>query len=248
MTVDRAQSEGSLKDATAARRPRVPGGWGLVVLLALIALGSLAVDRGVSQWCKAHSLPGDMLSPLDWAEVFGHGVGVAILLMVVWVLDPAHRRAIPRLAAIAYGAGLAANLVKMFVARMRPRAFDLDQGVFDSFGRLFSFGSGGSDCQSLPSAHVAVAVGLALGLGWLYPRGRFLFLLFAAMVAAQRIIHCSHFCSDALLGAAVGCLLAVLLLDVGPLARWIDRKEASWGLHGEAFTTETRRHGDTKRE
>jgi len=206
----------------------VPGGWMLVGVLVLVGLAALVVDHQVSHWCNTCQLPGDLQAPIDWAEVFGHGAGVAILLLVVWVLDPARRWAIARLAVTAYGAGLVADVVKLMVARARPRAFDFDRGVLESFGRLFPWGAGGSDFQSLPSAHVAVAVGLALGLAWLYPRGRWLFLVMAAMVAAQRVTHCSHFCSDAFFGAAVGCAVAILCLDVGPVARWFDRKETQW--------------------
>jgi len=216
----------------------------LVGALVLAGLAALVIDARVARWCTSAHLPSDLQSPIDWAEVFGHGAGVAILLIVVWILDPARRWAIPRLVALAYGSGMAANCVKMLVARWRPRAFDLGQGVLDSFGRLFPFGAGGSDAQSLPSAHVAVAVGLALGLGWLYPRGRVLFWVFAAMVAAQRLTHGSHFASDCFFGAAIACLMAILLLDAGPMARWFDRKEAGWKHKREFFTTETRRHGE----
>ncbi|HLA83547.1 MAG TPA: phosphatase PAP2 family protein [Thermoguttaceae bacterium] len=207
------------------RRPRVPGGWMLVGLMVLVGVASLTIDARVSQWCKTHHLPSDVQAPIDWAEVFGHGTGVAILLLTVWVLDPARRRSILRVALLVLLAGTTVNLIKSTIARARPRVFDFEHNIWQSFGDYLSLGAGGSDCQSFPSGHVAVAVGLALGLGWLYPRGRFLFLIFAAMVAAQRVTHCSHFCSDAFFGAAIGCASAVLLLDVGPLARWFDRKE-----------------------
>jgi membrane-associated phospholipid phosphatase len=200
----------------------------LVVVLVLVGVAALLVDRQVSQWCKSGCLPGDLQKPFDLAEVFGHGMGVGLLLITIWVLDPVRRWAIARLAVCAYGGGLAADLVKMLVARTRPRAFDFDQGILDSFGQFLQFGAGGSNLQSLPSAHVATAVGFALALGWLYPRGRFLFLIFAAMVAAQRVTACAHFCSDAFFGAGLGCLVAWLCIDIGPVARWFDRKEAQW--------------------
>ncbi|MBN1588604.1 MAG: phosphatase PAP2 family protein [Pirellulales bacterium] len=203
-------------------------GWLLFGLLVLAGFASLAVDRPVSHWCQMGHMPGDLQAPIDWSEVFGHGVGVAILLLVVWTLDPARRWAVARLAAVAYGAGLTADLVKLIIARTRPRAFDFEQGIVESFGRLFPMGAGGSDLQSIPSAHVATAMGLALGLTWLYPRGRWLFLVLVAMVATQRVSHGAHFFSDTFFGAAVGCLVAILLFDVGPVSRWFDRKEAEW--------------------
>jgi membrane-associated phospholipid phosphatase len=225
MTADQPQANDHSTDTGVPRRSRTVAGWVAAVLFVVAGLAALAIDCPVSHWCRDHSLPGDLQTPIDWAELFGHGLGATILLLVVLILDPGCRRAVLRLALMAYGAGMTANLLKAFVARTRPRVFDFHQGVFESFGRLSSFNTGGSDFHSFPSAHVALAVALAIGLGRLYPRGRVLFLVFAAMVAAQRITHCAHFPSDTLFGAAIGCLIAWLLLDVGPVARWLDKWE-----------------------
>ena len=56
-----------------------------------------------------------------------------------------------------------------------------------------------------PSAHAATAVGLAIALGVLYPRGRWLFIAFAFLAGLQRIEAQAHFASDVLAGAAVAC-------------------------------------------
>ncbi len=84
---------------------------------------------------------------------------------------------------------------------------------------------GGSASQSFTSAHTATAVGLALGLGWLFPRGRWLFVGFAVLVAMQRIVGPYHFVSDTLWGAAIGCLVAFALLPGGPFSSPFDRLE-----------------------
>jgi membrane-associated phospholipid phosphatase len=210
------------------RRPIVRGGWVLCGVFVLLGFAALAVDPQVAQWCRAGRLPGDLQKLLNLAEVFGHGAGVTMVLLAVWILDPARRWGFARLAVTTYGAGLIADLLKLVIARTRPRAFDFAQGVLDSFGQVFAWGAGGSNQQSFPSAHIATALGLAFGLTWLYPRGRWFFAALAMMVAGQRIASGAHFPSDVSWGAAIGCAVAILCLDAGPLARWFDRRETRW--------------------
>jgi hypothetical protein len=222
-------SENASAGTARTRQPVVRGGWALCGVLVLLGFAALAVDCQVSQWCRAGELPGDLKKLLNLAEVFGHGAGVTLILLAVWILDPARRWGFWRVVATTCGAGLVvADSLKLVIARTRPRAFDLTHGVFDSFGQVFAWGAGGSNQQSFPSAHVAAAVGLAFGLTWLYPRGRWFFAALAMMVAGQRIATGAHFLSDALWGAAVGCAVAILCLDTGPVARWFDRKEPQW--------------------
>ena len=61
---------------------------------------------------------------------------------------------------------------------------------------------------------------LALALGWLYPKGKWLFLLLALLVACQRIECGAHYLSDVLCGAAVSCLTVSCCLR---LALWFPR-------------------------
>jgi undecaprenyl-diphosphatase len=65
--------------------------------------------------------------------------------------------------------------------------------------------------QSFPSGHAATAAGLAVALAVLYPRGRWLFAVLAVLAALQRVEVQSHFPSDVLAGAALGCLTGALV-------------------------------------
>ena len=198
-------------------------------IFALAGLLALWADVPIAQFC--HNLrvedkwPGDLVRLFNMSEVFGHGLGVLLILLSVFVLDPKHRRAVPRLALAAYGSGLTVNCIKLLIARWRPHSFDFSGGsVWDTFGGFMVFGAGGGRMQSFPSAHAATAVGLAIALTWLYPRGRWLFALFALLVAFQRIQSGAHFPSDTLFGAAIGCLVATLCINH---LRWLDRFEGA---------------------
>ena len=74
----------------------------------------------------------------------------------------------------------------------------------------------------------ASAAGLAMGLAWLYPRGRVLFLLLAISAGGQRIVSGDHFASDVVWGAALGCFCATGLFDGGLLAGFFTRLESRW--------------------
>jgi membrane-associated phospholipid phosphatase len=211
-------------ECTDTRRTRL-----LVLAAVLAALGAVAfaVDMPLARYCHylqvEDKFPGDIKKLFNMFEVFGHGLGVFIILLTVFVLDPDRRRRVARLAAAAFGSGLAADCVKMMIARWRPHSFDLNTGnVWDTFGGFMLFGAGGSKMQGFPSAHTATAVGLAIGLAWMYPRGRWLFAAFAVLVACQRIQSSAHFLSDTLFGAALGCLVATACIEY---ARWFDRFE-----------------------
>jgi membrane-associated phospholipid phosphatase len=73
---------------------------------------------------------------------------------------------------------------------------------------------------------------LAVALGWLYPRGRWLFAAFAVMVACQRMEGGAHYLSDTLVGAAIGCLVATACVKRGWLAAQFERLERR---HRERF-------------
>jgi membrane-associated phospholipid phosphatase len=205
------------------------------VLVGLAAL-AVAVDLPVSEFLREgttpHRVPSDLRKLITLAEVFGHGTGVACILLTVYVLDRSGRRRLPRVVVGVVGSGLAADLVKLFAARARPRALEV-QAIWDSFLGWFPIftgvtGSSGraSDIQSFPSGHTAVAVGLAVGLSWLYPQCRWQFAFFAVLVAAQRLHSGAHYLSDTLAGAAVACFICGMCFDRRLLGRWFERIES----------------------
>lgn len=203
----------------------------LAALFAIFVPVAFAADLAVTSLCRAGCLPGDVRKLVVLAEVFAHGVGVACILLTVVVLDRTRLRTLPRLIACAFGAGLMANVVKMVVIRVRPRdnqfasVWETFQGWFPLFTSENLDRAFDSNLQSFPSAHTATAVGLAVALGTLYPRGRWLFACFAALAAMQRIEVNAHFLSDVMAGAAIGCLAAALCYSQRTLGKWFDRIE-----------------------
>ncbi|MGD0654091.1 MAG: phosphatase PAP2 family protein [Thermoguttaceae bacterium] len=199
----------------------------LAVPLTFILAGfvALAVDCPIGRWCVEKNCPASLENLFSTMEPFGNGLGVAIIGITIFCLDPRRRWALPRILGCAYSAGLAANGLKLLVSRTRPHSFDFHGGVLKTFGDWFPMVSAGSIGQSFPSGHTTTAVALAAALVWLYPRGWCLFPALALLVGCQRIQSGAHFLSDVLWGAALGSLIALAFLKIGQLPQWIDGLE-----------------------
>jgi membrane-associated phospholipid phosphatase len=185
-------------------------------LLAL-SIAALWIDLPVARYVHAHPLHGELLHLMELAEVFGWGGSVLLIIATTATLDGRGWPLFALLAVPSIGAGLAADAIKLFVARLRPSAalqLDSAQVTFlgwlpvlnhEALGRPWN-----RSVQSFPSAHSATAVGLALALTAIYPRGKWWFALFASLAMFQRMQAQAHFCSDVLAGAAVGCMTAAI--------------------------------------
>ena len=186
----------------------------LLVPLALLAAAAAALplDLPLAHWCVdgQDKLRQELMRFFSPAEAYGHGIGLIFVILAIYLLDPGRRWALVRLAAMALAAGLMADVAKLLVLRIRPRNCNFQGGVLDTFGPWLPLWHGLSGQQSMPSGHTALAVGLASGLAWLYPRGRWLFAGMAVFVACQRITCGAHYLSDTLVGASLGCLSAVI--------------------------------------
>jgi membrane-associated phospholipid phosphatase len=185
---------------------------------------ALAVDTSIAMFFREHQ--NWEWKPIQITETFAHGSGVAfILLSIVW-LAPEKIQFLPRLLTLSYGSGLLSNIGKLFLARHRPHSFDLSNSVFDSFKSWFPFFNDGyaptlpgeieakwSTMQSFPSAHAATAFGLAVGLSFVFPKGRFYFYMLAMFACLQRVVDRVHFPSDVLWGAALGMFISYLVIS-----------------------------------
>lgn len=190
--------------------PRLPGSIrGVLVPLVLAGLAALAVDVPLARLCfvekrfvAAHDL-------LEHIEPFGQPISLLIICAAIALCDPRTGRGAVRIALAAIGSGLAADVVKLLIARIRPYHMtpeEFSQPVWATFRGILPLFSGGSRLQSCPSAHSAFVTGFCLALTAAYPAGRWLFAVVAVAVACQRIETGAHFLSDTCWGGAVGYL------------------------------------------
>ena len=109
-------------------------GQAYLTVTALLVAGFLAlvVDLPVSGFCLAGKVPGELRDFLSCAETFGNGYGVLLIALSIRILDPTRSRKLPRVFMCAYGAGMAANILKVMIPRVRPHHFDFqDAKVVD---------------------------------------------------------------------------------------------------------------------
>jgi membrane-associated phospholipid phosphatase len=194
--------------------------------IALLGIAALPLDLPIARWFHDGHCPSEILRWLGLSEVYAYGFGVACILLTVVILDFRRRELFPRVLAIVIGGGLTADLLKLLLARTRPRSFDLSGTIGETFGQWLPLGNLDKDHLGFPSGHMAAAIGLTAALIWLYPRGRWLFPFFAVLAGCQRLSSGAHFLSDVIWGAAAGSIPAVLFLPGGVLASWFDRLEA----------------------
>lgn len=196
--------------------------------IAIAILLFWQVDVPLANWLAASPLPKELQKLLEAAEHFGTVYGQLFIFAAIYALHPAGRWSLVRFATTAWSAGLAANVVKLCIARSRPKYFDFEVvTAAHGFLGLFPFGAGGSRSQSFPSAHTATAVGFCIALSHVYPRGRWVFWTLAAMVGLQRLESHSHFASDVVAGALVGWIVGGLMCGPTRLGRRWDEFEAA---------------------
>jgi membrane-associated phospholipid phosphatase len=164
---------------------------------------------------------------LNFSEAFAHGLGVAALFAILLAVDrslalPWPGRAVGarneflRLVAATAAGGLSVDVIKLMVARVRPRAADLGSvtSAFGTFGlsALAEPDPRPADLMSFPSGHAAVAAGFAAALGWRYRHAAPAFAAIAGLAVLQRVATSAHYPSDVAFGAAMGLLGAALSL------------------------------------
>lgn len=204
-------------------RPLLAGALGVAALWPLD--GWLGVVMG--GWRE--SLPGDIRRELGALQQFGQGGSIILTVLVVLSLDRAGARRLWD-----WGAALAVTAavvypMKTLVGRPRPGlgagegGGEGATGVFYApdvvlgplgvhpfgepvgFRHAWEFWAGiSADLWSMPSAHTAYAVVMAVFLGTAYPRVAWLVWLLAVLVGVARVIFGAHYPTDVVAGAAIG--------------------------------------------
>jgi lipid A 4'-phosphatase len=91
--------------------------------------------------------------------------------------------------------GLAVDLIKIVFGRARPKL------LFSNGESSFAWWGTQADYWSFPSGHTANAVAIALAVSMIWPRYRVPAAIFAALIAASRIVVTAHYVSDVIMGA-----------------------------------------------
>jgi len=193
----------------------------LALGLGLLGLVLFPFDVGLARWWLGHPWPRPLMQLLALAEHGAEGGSVALILLAGLLWDGLRRcgwtwRSLAWIVPATYGGGVVVNGIKAVVPRVRPRAADLvgDPSVWATFGEhLLRPGSHSrSALMSFPSGHAATAAALAVVLACRWPGATPGLVLLALLAALQRLAFSAHYPSDVAFGAALGVLVAALVL------------------------------------
>jgi membrane-associated phospholipid phosphatase len=156
-------------------------------------------------------IPGDLRRMMQFGEVFAHTLGCFIILGSLLWIDVRNRGKLWLASAFVMICGTMANAAKYLIPRHRPYTYTdiFPETSWETFGSPLTKSWLDESIRSFPSGHSATAAAMAIGLSYVYPRGRWLFLSLAILAAAQRLFSGAHYASDILAGVSITFLIAV---------------------------------------
>lgn len=185
-----------------------------VILLAISILSLFFVDQPVSAWFAAHQesrhlaqLTTDVALGEYWfgLALFAYVLGKWILPMWKSKISQHHKIQMLKWQGLQLfwalmTAGLILRILKYLIGRQRPhKSLTWDPFVFEPFNMHWHF-------QSMPSGHAQVLFTVAAVFSFFWPRGRWIFFVWAVLFSFTRVILHQHFLSDVI----AGCLVALL--------------------------------------
>ncbi len=189
-------------------------------------------DFILSDWLSLEYLPGDLARCIELSEFFAHGFGIAVILITAWLLDPASRGRLRRVVAAMILTTMVIHVIKFSVVRVRPVELR-DRGMVVQSSFLLADDADEQSrirdewidtaLQSFPSGHSGAAAALAVGLAFLYPRGRWWFLILANLACFQRVAVFAHWPSDVLVGAGIGVAIGYLVMSYQSAGKSLNR-------------------------
>jgi membrane-associated phospholipid phosphatase len=191
----------------------------IVVMLGAVVAAMFFLDVPAVEW--ARRLPRGVIDPFE--QITNAGLsgwylvpsGVIVLALAALVSPALPRLTWGVLTALAArcgffflavaAPGLVTTLFKHLLGRARP--------YIEPAGHPFTFIGLNLDSnyESLPSGHATTAASVAVAIGALFPRARWILWLYALVIMFSRIVLMSHHVSDVLAGALVGTLFVVLV-------------------------------------
>lgn len=204
--------------------------WMAGITLSLVPVATL-VDVPIARWFRADPLPPIVRSGLEATANYGDALGVLMVIAAVAIFSRRRRWSVPRLATLAGGGGAVATLAKMFVLRPRPNALPIESSTYD-YAWIWSFDwtlskvvNFDPSTRAFPSASVATAAALTVGLWVITPRFRYVGLGLCVATMLQRLACGAHFISDLFGSTVIGLTWAFTCFHPRLMGTIFDRME-----------------------
>ena len=179
----------------------------------LVGLACTAWDVEISKFVTSLKIPGDIRKAIGLSETFAHTSGtLAIFATLLWV-DIKNRPQLYRAAIFVLICGVTANAAKILIPRFRPHSLNESEteivASWQTWGVPWTGSWSDEQFRSFPSGHSATAVAMAIGLTYVYPRGKWIFATLAVFACFQRLESSAHFLSDIMVGSAITMLISI---------------------------------------
>jgi membrane-associated phospholipid phosphatase len=199
--------------------------------LFILTFGIMPWDLRLSITALKWRMPGDLRRLMQFGEAFAHTLGCLVILGSLLWIDVKNRIKLWRVVAFVMICAATANAAKYLIPRTRPYSYEevFPKTTWETFGSPFTKSWFDEAVRSFPSGHSATAVAMAIGLSYVYPRGRWVFMSLALLAIAQRLFAAAHYASDLVAGATITCALTFAWI-------WLASRKHQ---HGEKPTSET---------
>jgi undecaprenyl-diphosphatase len=222
------QIEANVRGAVAilVRPPRGPVAWAsqprLVIATVLALAAVIACMTLLDGWSasRARQLPAELITAARQFTDLGKSgwflwpIGIVLLVLAVFDSPAATRFSRGVLAAFVVRLefvflaialpGLFVTIVKRMIGRARPFVAGDNVWAYDPFNWHARY-------ASLPSGHTTTAFAALVAIGAIFPQARALMWIYAVLIALSRIVVTAHYPSDAIAGAIVGAVGALLV-------------------------------------
>jgi len=172
----------------------------LIILIVFCIVLLILERRGVPMTLELH-MKGDIKRESRWLAQWGQSVCTPLAGLLVWQLDPAHRKEAIVLVAGTLGVSTTVMILKRLLGRVRPRHENAGQFLGPTWKHA-------NWRESFPSSHSACAFALSTFLVMLYPQATVTWWTLAILCAGLRYLLDAHWPSDVLAGTIVGWSMA----------------------------------------
>ncbi len=198
---------------------------GLVLLAAaVLTVAFQPFDAAIYEGVVGLRLRGDLKREVETIQQFGQATTSVVGVVLIAFASPHRVRRLLDWGLAAAATGGAVMALRMVIGRARPKFGNADVflGPFQTYvvnprsGAAHAWSLDkpiSSDLWSMPSAHTAFAMVMAVFVSAMYPRLRMPMLALAVIVGVSRLLVGAHYPTDVIVGGAVGYVAATFVVE-----------------------------------
>ena len=188
--------------------------WVILIFLSIMVFSFLYVDRSLAVLCHSMSFPGvAMITRLGLSGMYLLPLPLLALFFRYGQPNKQYEQRTWFLWFCVLIPDLVNLVLKIVFSRARPDLL-FSQQWYGFYGFKFS-----APFWSFPSGHATTIMGFVFALCALWPKYRYLFLLYGVLIALSRVVLTHHYLSDVMVASYLA------LVEVGLLYSWFVQRK-----------------------